>query len=60
MTTTTSYVYDNTAAYIIAEKRPITVENFELPTFDMYGAAVTQRITVTALRAAGIAKITTS
>ena len=59
-TTTTSYVFDNSAAYIIAEKRPITVENFELPTFDMSASAVTQRITVTALRTAAIAKITTT
>ncbi len=60
MTTTTSYVIDNTEAYAIAEKRPITVENFELPTFDMSGAAITQRITAKALRTSAIAKITTT
>ncbi len=60
MTTTSSYVFDRTEAYGIAEKRPITVENFELPTFDMSGSAVTQRITVKALRTSAMAKITTT
>lgn len=60
MTTTTAYVIDNKHAYMIAEKRPITVENFELPTYDMSAAAVTQRLTVAAMRTAAIARITTS
>ena len=60
MTATTSYVTDKTQAYGIAEKRPVSVENFELPSFDMSAASVTHRIKVKALRTSAIAKITTS
>jgi len=60
MTTTSSYVFDNKFAYVIVEKRPMTVENFDLPTYDMSGAAITQRLTVGSLRANAIAKITTT
>lgn len=60
MTATTAYVFDNRQAYAIAEKRPITVENFDLPTFDLRAAVVTQRIAVSALRSEAIAIITTS
>lgn len=60
MTTTTSYVYDNMEAYVLAEKRPMTVENFELPTYDMSAAAITQRITAKILRTSAVAKITSS
>ncbi len=60
MTTTTSYVFDKDFAYVIAEKRPMTVENFDLPSQDMSGAAITQRIAVSALRTAAIAVITSS
>lgn len=60
MTTTSSYVLDRDYAYVIVEKRPITVENFDLVTFDMTGAVITQRIDVQPLRTNAIAKITTS
>jgi len=60
MTTTSSYVTDKTQAYVIAEKRPITVEGFMLPAYDMEAASITQRIAVSALRTSAIAKITTS
>ena len=60
MTTTSSYIIDNRHAYGIAEKRPLSVERFELPTFDMSGAVLTQRLKVAALRTNAIAKITTS
>lgn len=60
MTTTSSYVIDKSKAYVIAEKRGITVENFDLPNFDMQGAVVTQRIAVRQLRSAAIAKITST
>ena len=60
MTTTSAYVIDNTQAYVIAEKRPLTVEGFMLPTFDMSGSVVSQRIKVKELKAGAIAKITTS
>lgn len=57
---TSSYIFDRKQAYAIAIKRDITVENFNLPTFDMQGAAITQRIDVKALRTKAISKITTS
>lgn len=60
MTTTTSYVLDRKYGYVIVEKRPITVENFELPTYDLSGAVITQRIAVAALRTNAIAIITTT
>lgn len=60
MTSTSSYVIDRNNAYAIVEKRPITVENFELPNFDMSAAAITQRIDVQPVRTVAIAKITTS
>ena len=60
ITATTSYVIDRNWAYVIVEKRPITIENFELPTFDTTGVVLTQRIDVQPLRTVAIAKITTS
>ena len=60
MTTTSSYVIDRQWAFIMAEKRPLTVERFELPLFDMSGATVTHRFKAAALRTSAIAKITTS
>ena len=59
-TKTTAYVIDNTQAYAFVEKRPLTVENFDLVTFDMSGAVVSQRFAVGALRTSAIAKITSS
>ena len=58
MTTTSSYVWDNSQAYCIAEKGPISLENFKLPLFDSEGACITQRIKVKALRTSAMAKIT--
>jgi len=55
-----AYITDKMQAYVIAEKRPVTIENFEMPAFDMSAASVTQRIKVRHLRADAIAKITTS
>ena len=60
MTTTSSYVTDRENAYVIAEKRPITIENFDLPSNDMSATAITQRIAVSSLRTSAIAKITSS
>lgn len=60
MTATTAYVTDRMNGYIIAEKRPVTVEGFSLPVYDMEAATVTQRIKVRHLRADAIAKITSS
>jgi len=58
--TTSSYVLDRSKAYGIAIKRDITVENFNLPTFDMQGAAITTRIDVQLIRSKAVSKITTS
>lgn len=55
-----AYVTDKMHAYVIAEKRPVTVENFEMPVYDMSAASITQRIKVRHLRADAIAKITTA
>jgi len=60
MTTTSSYVTDKSEAYALAEKRPVTVEGFTLPAFDMDAASVTQRLAALALRTSAIAKITSS
>lgn len=57
---TSSYVFDRRQAYGIAIKRDITIENVTLPTYDMEGAVLTQRIDVQALRKSAISKITTS
>ena len=55
-----AYVTDKKWAYVIAEKRPITIRNFDLPVNDMSAANITQRIKVRYLRATSICKITTS
>jgi HK97 family phage major capsid protein len=55
-----AYVTDKMHAYVIAEKRPVTIENFELPVHDMSASSITQRIVVDELRAKAICKITTS
>ena len=55
-----AYVFDKMEAYCIAEKRPMTIERFDLPSNDMSAAAITHRIAVSVLRSSAIAKITTS
>jgi len=55
-----AYVTDRDHAYIIAEKRPITISNFDLPVYDMSAANITQRIVVRYLRDEAIARIATS
>lgn len=57
---TSAYVFDRSQAYGIAISRDITIENFTLPTYDMEGAVLTQRIDVKALRTKAISKITSS
>lgn len=59
-TATTGYVFDRNHAFVIAEKRTVTVEGFEIATFDMTGTVVTQRLAVRQLRAEAISNITTS
>lgn len=60
MTSTYSYVFDRNFGYLIAEKRPVTMESFSLPLFDSNGMVITQRIKARYIRSAAIAKITTS
>ena len=55
-----AYITDKNECYYIAEKRPMQVENFTLPLFDMDGAAITQRITVGLLKSNAVCKITTT
>jgi len=56
---TSGYIFDRTQAYGIAIARDITMESLTLPTYDMEGAVLTQRIDVKALRTKAISKITT-
>lgn len=60
MTATSSYVFDRNQAYCLVEKRPISIESFDIPQNDMSASAITQRIAAQAIRTAAIAKITTS
>ena len=55
-----AYIIDRDHAFIIAEKRPMTVENYDDSIHDLSGAVVTQRIKVRQLRAEAICKITTT
>ena len=55
-----AYVFDRTQTYGIAIKRDVTVENFMLPSHDMEGAAITQRIAVILLRPTAVSNITTT
>jgi len=55
-----AYVTDRMHAYVIAEKRPVSVENFELPVYEMSAANISQRIVVDDLRPKAICKITTT
>src|SRR3990167_2207144 len=54
------YVIDRGHAYVIAEKRPVTIEEYRLATHDLDGVAITQRIAVAELRDAAVYKISTS
>ena len=54
------YVFDRSQCYGIAIKRDLTVENFMLPSFDMEGAAITQRLDVQLLRSTAVSRITTA
>ena len=55
-----AYVYDKDEAYYIVEKRPITVERFDLKSNDMKAAALTQRIAVQIIRTQSVSKTTTA
>ena len=60
MTTTSSYITDKNWAYAVVVKRPVTVETYQLPQFEIEAANVTMRIAVEAIRSDAICKITTS
>lgn len=55
-----AYIIDKEHAFVIAEKRGITVENYDDAIHDLSGASVTQRIKVRYMRADAICKITTT
>ncbi len=54
------YVLDRSQAYGIATKRDITVENFDLASYDLQGAAITWRFAAYLLRANAVSRITTA
>lgn len=54
-----AYVFDKDEAYYIVEKRPITVERFNLESNDMKAAVLTQRIAVQIIRTQAVSKTTT-
>lgn len=60
MTTTTAYVIDRKHAYMLVEKRPITVKNYDEVSRDLSGSVVTQRIAARQIRAGATCIITTS
>lgn len=60
ITTTSSYVFDRSHAFIVVEKRPITMEDYDDVVHDMSGVVITQRLAVRQLRTNSIAKITTT
>ena len=55
-----AFITDRSAAYVIVEKRPISIEKFSLPSMDMEAASITQRIAVKRLRDNAIVRIATS
>ena len=55
-----AYVTDKKEAFAIAEKRPITMDEYDLVTHDMSGAVVTQRIAIALVRSSAVAKITST
>ena len=60
ITATSAYVLDRNHAFMVAEKRPPTLKTYSEDVYDIEGATVTQRITVSVLRSKAISKITTS
>lgn len=54
-----AYVFDRAQAYGIAIKRDITMEQVMMPSYDMQGAVLTNRIAVALLRSKAVSKITT-
>jgi hypothetical protein len=55
-----AYMIDRAHAIIVAEKRPVTVENYDQVTHDLSGLVVSRRIKVRYLRADAIVKMVTT
>jgi len=55
-----AYVIDRSEAFYLAIKRDLTVENFNMPSYDMQGAAITWRFSAGLLRSNAVSKITTA
>lgn len=55
-----AYVIDKENSFMIAEKRPVTVERYDDKTHDISGAVITQRIVVSRLRDYATCRISTS
>lgn len=55
-----AYIIDRANAYVVSYKRDLTIENFDLPTYDMQGAAITMRMDVEYLRDYATCEITTA
>ncbi len=55
-----AFVIDRLHAYMLAIWRDITVENFDLPLFDMQGAAITWRFDTQIKRSEAVSMITTN
>jgi len=55
-----AYIFDRTQTYGIAIARDLSVENLTMPTYDMEGAVLTQRIDVAILRSKAVSKVTTA
>ena len=55
-----AYVLDSRHAYDIAEKRPVSVQNWDDFVHDMSGVTVTQRVAIGLIRANSVSLITTT
>lgn len=60
VTATLAYVIDASHAFVIAEKRPLTIERYADVARDTGFVAITQRVAVSALRNAATSEITTT
>lgn len=60
ITSTSAYIIDREHAFVIVEKRPVTIERYDDVTHDLSGVVVTQRFEADSLRTSSIAKITTT
>ena len=55
-----AYVIDPEHAFMVGEKRPITIEKYDDVTHDLSGVVVTQRFAASYVRALAMSKITTT